>query len=214
MVRVQPARPLGSFSGNRRGLEWNVTKWIFPCGIEQQRSGRIVFCGPLIVTPESAFSRKPSKLLDARHGAGDNSGERGSFFPAAILAQPLAGFFLRKPGSVAIGFLGRTEPGHFAQVHVDPARLQGPRERVIVGGAAAYIVCECSFFHASMHTRFFEGFQRSGLSMGQTGLSISLGKDPAAAAARLDQQELELFLADAIADGGDLFAVAKAAQVR
>jgi hypothetical protein len=64
-----------------------------------------------------------------------------------------------------------------------------------------------------MHSRLFERLQRRRLGMSQPRLRTAFGKRPAPAASRPDQQELYAVVAPAVANCGNLFALAKLAKL-
>ena len=70
---------------------------------------------------------------------------------------------------------------------------------------AANIPGEGSFLDPSMNSRFFEGLERRSLGVGQPRFGAALGKSPAPAAARANQQKFDTAAAGPIANRGDLF---------
>ena len=65
-----------------------------------------------------------------------------------------------------------------------------------------------------MNPCFLEGFQRRSLSVSKTGLRTALGEGPAPAAARANQEELDVSAADAVANRSHLLAFAQFSEVR
>jgi len=65
-----------------------------------------------------------------------------------------------------------------------------------------------------MDSGFLESLKGSGLGVSQSGLSAAFRKSPASTTASLYQKEFDGAAADAVADGGDLWRAAKAAQMR
>jgi hypothetical protein len=78
----------------------------------------------------------------------------------------------------------------------------------------AAISRERSFFDPAMNSSFLKRLQRRRLCMGQSRFRAALGKSPAPAATRANQQELDSTLAHPVANRGHLLAFAQFAKLR
>jgi hypothetical protein len=74
------------------------------------------------------------------------------------------------------------------------------------------VVRERSLFHATMNAGLFEGLQRCSLRVSQSGLSAALREGPATSTG-LDQQKLDLPVAQAVANCRNLLASTHRAQL-
>jgi hypothetical protein len=67
---------------------------------------------------------------------------------------------------------------------------------------------EGKLFYPPVNTRFLEGLDGGGLSVGQARFGAALGKRPAATATGLNEKEFDRAPAKPIANRSDLFAIA------
>jgi hypothetical protein len=156
-----------------------------------------------------AFVQSPN----AGCGTVDNTSEFGAEFRCALFEQPLLRFFRGKPGGVAIRFLRRFEPGHFAKVGNDGklglGRLDKSRPRVFSKSCSfrfpAEVAGEGDFFHPAMNASLFKSLEGSGLGVCVAGFNAAFGENPTPAAT-LNQQEFDAASVDAVAHGGHLLA--------
>ncbi len=149
----------------------------------------------------------PLQPLDALYSTVDYAAELVPIFVLPPLLQALPGLLNRKPGAISIGLFRCAESKHFAKMSTDRKAL--PREcyRIqVVVPSGAKIFRERSFLDPSMNPSFFERFECSCLSMGESRFGAAFGEGPAFAVACLDQQELDSATTDPVANRGDLFA--------
>lgn len=150
---------------------------------------------------------------DPRQSTVDNSNQFGAEFWRAVLQQALLGLFRRIPCGVAIRFLRRFEPGHFAKVGSDgevglgSSSSRRPCAFFRSGGVkpATEIAGEGECLHPAVNASLFKRLERGGLRGCKAGFHATFGENPTPAAG-LNQQKFDAAFADAVTNRGDLSA--------
>jgi hypothetical protein len=141
----------------------------------------------------------------------DYAGELFSIVILSTFPQALLGIFNRKPGSIPVGLLRIGETAYFTEVS---AHLQRSSSIPPVTRLPADISGERNLLDPAVNSSFLEGFNCRRLGVRKSCFRAAFGKYPTSAATGLDQQKFDNFLPDAVANRGDLFALAHLLDLR